>query len=69
MAMSKKSYVAIAEIVNERVTRLPVTHPARREYVTLVSRLSAHFKADNPSFQADRFEKACGVSNDPREGE
>ena len=56
MSMTKKDYVAIAEVMNEIVWAKdmdPVTTTAT------VIKLSTLFSSDNANFQHDTFIKAC----------
>ena len=70
--MSRKDYVAIAQIIGQAVdgartdTKAEIIEDGMRDYATgllgtVVSDLVEYLAADNPNFNADRFRKACGV--------
>lgn len=57
--MSRKDYIAIAEAVAGALEM------GASDYELLVDRLSAVFERDNPSFDRERFELACGFQRIP----
>lgn len=58
MAMSKRDYAKIADIINDN---LADTHVESRAVATVARELSDYFKSDNPSFRYDTFYSACGL--------
>ena len=58
MAMSKRDYSHIAEIVNDN---LADTMVESRAIATMTRELADYFKSDNPNFRYDTFFKACGL--------
>ena len=54
--MSRKDYIAIAEAIVPCGVEMGAS-----DYELLVERLSAVFERDNPSFDRERFEQACGL--------
>ena len=54
--MTRKDYIAIAEAVAPCGLEMGAS-----DYELLVERLSAVFERDNPSFDRERFEQACGL--------
>ena len=72
--MTKKHYVAIAAIINDRLTeidkQLDLPHDnevverfigARCDAEVLARSLASYFQTDNKDFQRERFLVACGV--------
>lgn len=65
--MTRKDYVLIADAIKHSADQLPeqfkyeFSHVSETVYRTVISRLSAALKAENPQFDADRFSKACGL--------
>lgn len=61
--MTKKDYVAIAEIVNSQVQAIANNKAWTAQAVTeqIAVQLAGHFKADNDRFDYFRFIKACGL--------
>ena len=57
MSLSRKDYVAIANVLNTVRTTTQ-----NQEYIisTIARELADHFKADNGAFDRDRFYEACG---------
>ncbi len=54
--MSKKLYVAVAQILKPFADEIPQT-----TYEDLINEFAEWFKADNENFDFARFEKACGI--------
>ena len=54
--MTRKDYVATAEILNEVSSEIDTD-----VFIRLVDNFSVMFEMDNPNFDADRFAKATGV--------
>ena len=52
--MTRKDYVATAEILNDVIDFM---HPAA--YAELVTNFAEYMKSDNERFDAKRFEEAC----------
>lgn len=63
MAMSRKNYIAAAEILNSAKAHGLVEGNAHRELVSMFAR---YFKSDNSAFSFDRFETAAGVTEEPK---
>jgi hypothetical protein len=53
--MSRKDYITIAEAVAGALEM------GASDYELLVERLSDVFERDNPKFDRERFEQACGL--------
>lgn len=58
--MSRKDYIAIAEAIAPSSLEMGLS-----EYELLVDRLSAVFERDNPNFDRQRWELACGFEPAP----
>lgn len=56
--MSRKDYVAIAEILNNWYFNHPTNE---HDFGDLVGEFALMFADDNPNFDHDRFVKACGL--------
>lgn len=56
MALNKKHYKAIAEIINHRIM---IDGFAMSQLVDVVEDMSELFEKDNPLFDKDRFFAAC----------
>lgn len=57
--MTKKDYVAIAEVISGWT----ISGPAEREQSRAIAeKLAVVFKRDNPRFDRARFLAACGIS-------
>jgi hypothetical protein len=64
--MTKKHYVAIAEIITDYKKSQVISLPENNQpYITAASELSLriadYFVKDNPNFDRNRFLKACGL--------
>lgn len=55
--MTRKDYVATAEILNDLYLDLPIKH--QELFERTVNQFAEMFKADNDRFLADRFYNAC----------
>lgn len=65
--LSHKHYQIIAEVLNSALlTCEDVGDDATVEFISecIVEPMTLIFKLDNPSFDADRFTKACGVKQE-----
>lgn len=60
MAMSRKDYEMIAEVMNQSASSLMPQGIRRAVIRELVSKLSSAFMADNPRFDPEKFTRACG---------
>lgn len=58
--MTKKDYIAIAEIIKVN-TYVSDYNVLRLHPINLISDISVYLKQDNPNFDEDKFKKACGV--------
>jgi len=58
--MSRKDYIAIAEAIVPCGLEMGAS-----DYELLVDRLSAVFERDNPQFDRERWELACGFQRIP----
>ena len=54
--MSRKLYVAVAQILKPFADEMPQT-----TYEDLINEFGEWFQADNANFDFARFEKACGI--------
>ena len=54
--MTKKHYVAIAEIIKSEAMATPYGYRA-----DIAGKLADYFKQDNPKFDRERFLTACGI--------
>jgi hypothetical protein len=54
--MTRKDYVATAEILNNWYFNHPINE---HDFADLVGEFSLMFEEDNPNFKADKFEEAC----------
>ena len=69
MSFTKRDYEAVASIIHDarNIRALVTKHEAEEHYTDgyraaalhIGLRLSRHFAASNPSFDAERFAKAC----------
>ena len=59
--MSRKDYVAIAEILNNWFHNHPINE---HDFGDLVGEFSLMFSDENPRFDFDKFEKACGLNEE-----
>lgn len=59
--MSRKDYVAIAEILNNWYFNHPINP---HDFGDLVGEFSLMFSDENPRFDFDKFEKACGLTEE-----
>ena len=60
MAMSRKDYTKIADIINDN---LADTMVESRAVAGVARELADYFKSDNPSFRYDVFFNACGLDS------
>ena len=56
--MTRKDYVAIAEILNNWYFNHPINE---HDFGDLVGEFSLMFSDENPRFDFDKFQKACGL--------
>jgi hypothetical protein len=68
MSMSRKDYVATAEIINEAIRRNPVVPEGQIDTAfnavrEVAENLATMFKRDNGRFDRTRFLNACGVGD------
>ena len=59
--MSRKDYVAIAEILNNWYFNHPINE---HDFGDLVGEFSLMFSDENPRFDFDKFQKACGLNEE-----
>ncbi len=64
--MTKKDYVAIAEAIVDAHTGRSTEGVPELDGELLINSLCDIFKADNPAFNAGRFEDACGIARTRR---
>lgn len=67
MALTKKTYVAVAEIFRSYANKHLEGDTFRAVLVQLMDDLASFFKRDNGSFDRGRFEEACGLTEKDRE--
>lgn len=61
--MSKKHYIAISNILKERLAA-NAHGPGYGAIKSIVEKLADYMKSDNPNFDRSRFLEACGISKD-----
>lgn len=57
MAMSKKDYEAIAEVIQEAVQKYEEVLPT----VFIAEQIAVYCQVNNPRFDQSRFMEACGI--------
>jgi hypothetical protein len=63
MSMSRKDYVAAAEIIAAGLESASLSVEATVVVTQLANAFADHFKADNPRFRYDTFFAACGLDS------
>ncbi len=56
--MTRKHFIAIAEILNENQRKMP-----RKAHLNLVCDFTTMLEAQNENFDPDKFWVACGIGN------
>ena len=58
--MTRKDYVLIAEAIKDTREEYALTDSAVNTLSALVAVISSRLENENPRFDVERFEKACG---------
>ena len=61
MAVTKKDFVAIAQIIRQELSNIQDTKPTGVTVIDIANNLALYFKKQNALFSKYKFLKSCGV--------